>query len=554
MSATTALPDWAQEAIDLYQSDAASQFILHGNVQDRVLLPLKSGVRLGSIDDFLNDVLLTSFNVVLSYDVGNGIRIERGGKTFQEWPSAKGGTPLPKKPREACQTLTHYLRYVTNLKRAGGSSISVAIIIRAAHLVAPAVQGTAQFDLNAIALLMRDWASETAVREHSIASFFITENLNDMHPLVANNPRTNHIRVPLPSPTELRRALQLLEPSCATALQEYEDNLKEPAEQLVGATLSSVESLLRQRQYENDPISADDLADLKKDLVERDCNGLIEFVESDRSLDDYYGQEAIKDWMRGDIALWQQGDLKAMPMGYLLCGPVGTGKTYLVECLAGDAGVPVVKLKNFRDRWVGSTEGNLEKIFRLLEALGRCIVFIDEADQALGKRDSGSGDSGLSGRVYSMMAKQMSDTRNRGKILWILASSRPDLIEIDLKRPGRIDIKLPIFPCADADEAFVILRALCKKQGIDLPKTEKDNLIHLMPDLLTPGAAEAIAVKIYRMIKTKGIGVAEATKEALSEYQPPIPVEILSYQIELAKAEATDLKFIPEKYRKVIEG
>jgi len=214
----------------------------------------------------------------------------------------------------------------------------------------------------------------------------------------------------------------------------------------------------------------------------------------------------------------------------------------------------VVKLKNFRDRWVGSTEGNLEKIFRLLEALGRCIVFIDEADQALGKRDSGSGDSGLSGRVYSMMAKQMSDTRNRGKILWILASSRPDLIEIDLKRPGRIDIKLPIFPCADADEAFVILRALCKKQGIDLPKTEKDNLIHLMPDLLTPGAAEAIAVKIYRMIKTKGISVAEATKEALSEYQPPIPVEILSYQIELAKAEATDLKFIPEKYRKVIEG
>jgi SpoVK/Ycf46/Vps4 family AAA+-type ATPase len=72
----------------------------------------------------------------------------------------------------------------------------------------------------------------------------------------------------------------------------------------------------------------------------------------------------------------------------------------MVECLAGEAGVPVVKLKNFRDKWIGSTEGNLEKIFRLLQALGRCFVFIDEADQALGRRDAQAGDSGVSERVY----------------------------------------------------------------------------------------------------------------------------------------------------------
>ena len=109
---------------------------------------------------------------------------------------------------------------------------------------------------------------------------------------------------------------------------------------------------------------------MKKQLVEQDCNGLIEFIESKRTLDDLYGQEKIKTWLRQDLALWAKGDLQAMPMGYLLCGPVGTGKTFLIECLAGEAGVPVVKLKNFRDKWIGSTEGNLEKIFRLLHALG----------------------------------------------------------------------------------------------------------------------------------------------------------------------------------------
>ena len=67
------------------------------------------------------------------------------------------------------------------------------------------------------------------------------------------------------------------------------------------------------------------------------------------------------------------------------------------KCLAGEAGVPVVKFKNFRDKWVGSTEGNLEKIFRLLQALGRCVVFIDEADQALGRRGGGDDSSGVSG-------------------------------------------------------------------------------------------------------------------------------------------------------------
>ena len=93
-------------------------------------------------------------------------------------------------------------------------------------------------------------------------------------------------------------------------------------------------------------------------------------------------------------------------------------------------------MKNFRDKWVGSSEGKLEKIFRLIRALGRCYVFIDEADQALGRRDSASGDSSVGGRIYSMLAEEMGSSTNRGRVIWVLASSRPDLIEVDLKRPG----------------------------------------------------------------------------------------------------------------------
>jgi hypothetical protein len=103
--------------------------------------------------------------------------------------------------------------------------------------------------------------------------------------------------------------------------------------------------------------------------------GIVEFVESARTLEDYHGQDSLRNWLRQDIALWRLNDVRALPMGYLLCGPIGTGQTFLVECLAGEAGVPVLKLKNFRDKWIGSSEANLEKIFRLIRALGRCIVF-----------------------------------------------------------------------------------------------------------------------------------------------------------------------------------
>ncbi|MEM6280328.1 MAG: ATP-binding protein, partial [Verrucomicrobiota bacterium] len=326
-------------------------------------------------------------------------------------------------------------------------------------------------------------------------------------------------------------------------------NPEVPASRLAGATVSSIESLLKQREYEKSQVEEADLADLKKSLVERDAQGLIEFLEPTRTLDDVYGSEGVKRWVRQDIALWHQNDLQAMPMGYLLCGPVGTGKTYLVECLAGEAGVPVVKMKNFRDRWVGSTEGNLEKIFGLLHALGRCVVFIDEADQALGSRDAGSGDSGVSGRVYSMMAKEMSNTENRGKILWILASSRPDLIEVDLKRPGRVDVKIPLFPADEPDEAYLLIRALGKKHDLDLPKECPEEIRPLVPSLVTPGAAESLAIKLYRLVKTRKISAVEALQDCLDEYQNPIPQEIMDFQIGLAVREASDLDFVPEAFR-----
>jgi hypothetical protein len=541
-------PGWAAEIALAYESTAQGQFILSGNVHDR--LPLNGA--LVNLARFIETELLSGFQVIFAFDLGNGLKVVRGAELLGEWSGKRALDANVRQPLAAVELVSSYLRYIANLRALRqGEPPNVACLLRGADEIVP-VTGGWSYELGGIASLLRDWASEAPFCDLPFVSLLIADNLNDLHPSVALNPRAARIKVPLPSTAVLTAALGLLRRDQPAAFEAGDDGAIAAA--LTGVAVSAVEAMCKQRAHQRRPIAPADLVDIKKDLVERESSGLIEFIESKRTLADYEGQEALKAWLRQDAALWNAGDLKALPKGYLVCGPVGTGKTFLVECLAGEAGVPVVKLKNFRDRWVGSSEGNLEKIIGLVRALGRCMVFIDEADQALGRRTTDSGDSGLSGRIYAMIAQEMGDSSTRGRVIWILATSRPDLIEVDLKRPGRVDVKIPLFPTTEADESARLLRALCKRVGLDVSEEQLLQLGTKVPLLLTPGAAEAIAAKAYRVARTQSLDPIKAIEACLTGYQPPVPDDVLRFQMQLAAREATDLTFVPESLRKLAEG
>ena len=544
------LPSWARSLADLYESNAANQFIIYGNISDRMVLPPPPGPRLGGLSDFLLGVLLPRFDVVLSYDVGNGIRVEKGGEIFSKWPHFQASQRDWKAPRTAVETLTRYFRYCANLTRLNQPATQIGCIIKNADLLLPGLQAGFDYDLSALASLIRDWSSDALLANHTLASFLLTENLNDLHPLIVNNPRVARIRIELPSPDELLEGFRAILPSSSVALAGFSSELPALAEQLSGATMGAVEGVVKTKEHRKEHLASSDLAALKKDLVEKDTNGLIEFIETSRTLDHLYGLEKVKTWLRQDIQLWKKNDVAALPKGYLLCGPVGTGKTFLVECLAGEASVPIVKMKNFRDKWVGSSEGNLEKIFRLIHALGRCYVFIDEADQALGRREANSGDSGVGGRIYSMLAEEMGSSKSRGRVIWVLASSRPDLIEVDLKRPGRVDVKIPLFPTTAPREGFDLLSMLARKRGLLIPDTLFPTLESRIPPLLTPGAGEALVMNIYRQVRTTSSSIEDVLSVVLSEYQNPITSEVMAFQIQLAAGEASSIEFVPAAFRR----
>jgi hypothetical protein len=538
----THTPPWASELEIAFRSGASGQCVLYGNVHDRLAVD----GQLLSIDRYLQDILLAEMTVVLTYDLGNGLSVVRGEEHLAQWlPSSLRNLPL--EPLEAVRFINRYVRYLANLQAIQRQELPrVAVVLRGTDQLLPADgQG---FQHGSLTCLVRDWGLSSPFTQLPFFSFLIADNLTDLDPLIVFAPQTKVVRVPLPTAGDLERALRVLHREHPRTIP-ADTNFPALAAAITGLSVNTLQQITRIRAQTGQVLQSHDFAALKKEMVERDAPGLVEFVESTRTLDDYFGQDALKNWLRQDIALWRINDVTALPMGYLLCGPVGTGKTFLVECLAGEAGVPVLKLKNFRDKWIGSSEANLEKIFSLIHALGRCIVFVDEADQTLGRRDSGIADSGLSGRLYSMLAQEMANTDNRGNIVWVLGSSRPDLIEVDLKRPGRIDLKVPILPTATREQSGGLIAALARRYKLHVTADEFRGMQHLFPTMLTPGAAEALVVKAYRVSRTEDVTPGAALTRCLVGYQSAIPQEVLELQMRLAIQEASDLAFVPAELR-----
>ena len=379
----------------------------------------------------------------------------------------------------------------------------------------------------------------------------ISERLHDLNELVVGNPHAASIHVPLPSEAEMLEYVRALEGTQFPDLRaKSEVSIEVLAARLTGLSRVGARTAIALALGNGRPITAAWLVEIKTEIIERECQGLLEFIESPVTLDDVAGLDAVKAWLREDAQLLRRGALRALPMGYLIAGRIGTGKTFIVQCWAGELGIPCVVFKNFRDRWVGATESNLEKIFAVLRAIGQVVVFVDEADQAAGRRESSDGDSGLSGRVYSMLAKEMSDTRNRGRIIWVFATSRPDLLEVDLKRQGRLDVHIPLFPPQTDEEKHALLVAVARKLKVALTPADMPEL----PAGVALGGHEiegvlVRALRIFELQTDPRRTLKDILGDVVRDVRPSAHTRKLEYMDLVAVKECTDARFLPERYR-----
>ncbi|NWU98292.1 PEX1 factor, partial [Upupa epops] len=145
--------------------------------------------------------------------------------------------------------------------------------------------------------------------------------------------------------------------------------------------------------------------------------------------------------------------------GVLLYGAPGTGKTLLAGVVARESGMNFISIKGpeLLSKYIGASEQAVRDIFNRAEAAKPCIVFFDEFDSIAPRR--GHDNTGVTDRVVNQLLTQLDGVEGLEGVYVLAATSRPDLIDPALLRPGRLD-KCVYCPLPDQDARYEILKAL----------------------------------------------------------------------------------------------
>ena len=549
-------PPWARELGRVYYAGNTSMFALHGNVDDLIRVDDKEQVDYRVLPEFLASQIFGSWDVVLYYDMTRAPRALAGKSKdrLQEMNAhiERHVGKLDKLPRDPAKVIALLNRYleIQLVGKTDKTRPAVAIVLDYAQLLVPStsVSHTSKELATNLATLL-NWARNPYIKKVNFAFCLISEKVSDLHDALVRSAHTHEVELTYPDRAERLAFIQWVSGG-RTFDGICEVGPEMLADLTAGLTLVNLQGLLQGALRHKQPITLDQLKDYKKSMIEGACQGMVEFVEPKHTLEMVVGHEAAKKRLREDAQLIREGHLDAAPMGYLLCGPVGTGKSFLGECYAGTVGISCLKLLNFRSKYVGETEGNLEKILKVLRVMGPVAVMIDEADAALGDRSSG-GDSGTSNRVFAQIASQMGNTDYRGKIVWFLMTCRPDLLPIDIKRQGRAEIHIALFYPQTPEEIRQMFVIMGKKNGVGIKEEDVPDTGSLK---LSGADIEGVVNRARRLSllgKEEEI-TGEHLQAAISDFIPSAESMEKRMQELAAVLECTEAVMLPEEYRKKI--
>jgi transitional endoplasmic reticulum ATPase len=592
MTEARVLPMWAEDLRRRYLRGEASMFVLHGNVYDVVLCNRK----MMALPEFLTDVLLKdSKETIAVYNVATGVRFTKRGETV---------TGL-----EDLLLATEKDRVFAALERLLIGSNKCAVIMEYAEAIAPAGDPNFQGESDRAAIVtLHRWSALPEIERGDNVVLLISENLTELAPKLISNPKVAVVEVPMPDHATRREAARLADTrltekdgeryagmtaglksiqiaSILTPQPAVEEELadreafiagllgggadaagrahklatltsglsRDEVKELVAPTApppeASLPSPIERARKETDRL----IAKRKREIIERECFGLVEFVEPAHGFEVVGGMEEVKKDLMVIAESIREGRTSRVPMGILFTGPMGTGKTFVAEAFAKECGLTTIKLKNFRSKWVGATEGNLEKILNVIRAIGQVVVIIDEGDRAFGNTD-GEGDGGTSSRVIARIKEFMSDTSNRGRILFLVMTNRPDKLDVDLKRAGRLDRKIPFLYVQTPEEVELVAKALLRKNKIktdvDLASIRESFSSKLIG--YSNADIEAVILLANEEAARESGGdapvLASHFERAAIDYFPSRDAELLEYMELLAVFESSSRRLLPAKY------
>src|SRR5262245_48265226 len=277
-------PAWATQLADLYFSGTTAAFILHGNTDDLVRIGTSDAARYGVLAEFLAEQLFGRWSIVLHYDLGRGLRASAGRdeqrlKEIVTLVNRKLGdlSSMPKDPATALAAIDRLVR--GNIMAADADRVSVAVVIDQASYVFPNGEpGRLSLQSSSELVTMLNWAMSPHVKRLNMAFVLVDEKLADLSDRLTSNPHIATLEVPLPAESD---RLAFVQTSIGSgSVDGFSDfSAAELAKLTAGISLTDLNVMVQSAQESGRRLDALVFRSLKKRLLERQCRGLLEFIE-----------------------------------------------------------------------------------------------------------------------------------------------------------------------------------------------------------------------------------------------------------------------------------
>ncbi len=335
---------------------------------------------------------------------------------------------------------------------------NLLILIEGADLLIPdgPMSGLSDVDRQRVAIF-HDWFSDPGFLTAGDAVVLLAESRSLLHHRIARLPQLLEVEIPAPDEAVRAHFIGWFERSLGSgASLRMWAGAAELAQLTAGLSLQALMQLLKGAAHDERGLTqAETIAKVEEFIQSQLGEDVVEFKKPTHRFDEVVGFTRLKDFLREELLPRLAMTGSEALAGAAVCGPIGGGKTYIFEAVATELDIVVLVLKNIRSQWFGQTDVIFERLRRVLNALAKVLIFVDEADTQFGGvgADTHETERRLTGKIQAMM----SDPALRGRVIWLLVTARIHLLSPDLRRPGRVgDLIIPTLDPEGADrEAFL---------------------------------------------------------------------------------------------------
>lgn len=494
------LAPFLREIAERFLSRQGNVFLLTGNVSDLVdglgiSTPLNetgSSNRYVYLDRYLSTRLESRGRIVLTFNIARGITFSSNEQynRLREFYSSRDASGRVDNVKEQTNRGLRFdravvesqvysfvtLRFLEELCRLcrlhpGEGGPNLTILIKHAEMMIPDAPLSQLADIDRQKLtLLTEWFTDPDFIDSNEQVILIASTAASVHEQLRRLAQLSQINVPLPDEAQRLTYLRWLGAQHGGAVR-LSCGEPELASMCAGMTLLTIQNLYLQTRHRGGSLDERHVLDALNRLLQSELGDKIEMVRPQHTMADVIGASALKKELERVRALLDLRDPKVAPVGILVAGPNGVGKTFIFEAWAAECDRLVIILKNLRGMYFGQTDMIFEKLRNVLEALGNVIIFIDEADTVFGK--PGPNTHETEARLFGNLIRMMGDPRNRGRIVWLLLTARPDNLAPDLKRSGRAGLHLPVFD-PEGDDRRAYIDSVLSRAGL--------NPAHLSPE------------------------------------------------------------------------